>query len=445
MTGIGRRLALRVVLAEIAVFAAVAAAAAFLPARIHLALEKSELAAARPDLGAEGIERLAREKGWALARVPLMDDSDALNEGLRFALSREGMALRRFWVTDGTLAEIRSGKIVQKIWNQGSMRMSFLVRMYSSGGDLVAVGTAIPHADGTSRIVAGILVLALVPALALLVAVTVGFSAAATAPLGALAGQAEAIARGDYSPNEISGPLEFARLAASMDWLAGRVAEGRERAERKNAELGLALAALGHEMRTPLATLRALAAATEEGFAPPDAGTEIAALVARMETVSERLLQVARAESMAVRPSPFDLRDALSAAYARLPAADRKRVILGCEGGSLVMGDRELLETAIDNFLSNAIEHGDGGSVIARISERDSLVSLSVQNGAPGFPDDPEPLWHPFESARKGSHGAGLHVCRVILERHGARFGARKTSSGAEFHFSLPLAAELPG
>lgn len=192
-----------------------------------------------------------------------------------------------------------------------------------------------------------------------------------------------------------------------------------------------------HQLRTPLATLRAqLDYALREG----DAGRQRAALqalssgLAQATRATNQLLALARSDAALVQLQTLDLGALVrEAAMALLPAARERGMDLGVEGAeppTPAQGDVELLRQALLNLVHNAIEHGRAQGVVTLRVAADGLgYSLQVIDDGPGLP--PELAGRAGQRFAKGrgsrGSGLGLAIARSVVERHG---GALRVESG---------------
>jgi two-component system OmpR family sensor kinase len=214
----------------------------------------------------------------------------------------------------------------------------------------------------------------------------------------------------------------------------------------------------GHEMRTPLATLRAeLELASRPGRSREelqDAVHGAAEETDRIIRLAEDLLLLARAEDDRgfLQRRATDL-GAVAAAAARAASVlgQPRGVTVAVEGASHleIDGDPERLRQALDNVLTNAVHHSpDGAAVTVAVSERPGgcHAGLTVADRGPGFPA--EFLPHAFERFRRadtararagGGTGLGLAIVETIVRAHHGRVDAdNQDGGGAVVEIVLP-------
>lgn len=237
-------------------------------------------------------------------------------------------------------------------------------------------------------------------------------------------------------------------LAALL--LAMAMTRTQEKALRRERAFTSAAA---HELKTPLAVLRAHAESLREDIAPEkrEAYLDIVLDEAdRMDALVRELLDLSRLEAGARgRPdTPVELSDAVRACADRLslPAEERGlRLTLDLAPGT-VAGDRTEMERLADNLLSNALRHcRSGGAIRVRLERRGDDLRLTVENDGDPIPAEDLPrIWEPFykgDRARgrdSGGAGLGLALVRQIAASHGGRCAAENLEGAVRFTVTLP-------
>ena len=224
---------------------------------------------------------------------------------------------------------------------------------------------------------------------------------------------ADASARVDLqadTPLPDDGPREVQMLAAA-------IGTGRERLRAQAQDMTHMLAAVAHDLRTPLTGLRLRAE-----FAPTPQAARMVADIERMDTMIEQVLDYARGELQPLQMRPLDLAALLEEC---VQAALLRGVEISIQGPDSLPwhGDALLLRRAFDNLIDNADRYA--GAVELRVAVVERGVQLEVMDRGPGIAEgDRVRLLQPFqrsESSRSratGGTGLGLAVAANVARRH---------------------------
>ena len=256
-----------------------------------------------------------------------------------------------------------------------------------------------------------------------------------------------------------TGPAEFAELAETLRRTSARLAESRTRElalEQSRREL---VSWVSHDLRTPLAGLRAMTEALEDGLAedPSRYHAQMRAEVDRMVRMVDDLFELSRIHSgvLKLSPQPVALGDVVSEAIAGADSVARARgVRLGgqVEEDVLVTADPAGLSRVVSNLLMNAIRHTPADGVV-EVSARavPDGVELSVTDGCGGLKE--EDIARVFDVGWQGSQartpefqeptngagaGLGLAIVKGIVEAHLGDVVVANHEPGCRFLVRLP-------
>jgi two-component system sensor histidine kinase HydH len=227
------------------------------------------------------------------------------------------------------------------------------------------------------------------------------------------------------------------------------------RAERLSV-LGELSAALAHEVRNPLGSIRGAAEILKDDYSEEDRKYEFCDMLIK-ET--DRLNRVVEEYLRLARPQPLvkiecDVCEELRTIVTLLsPEAKRRGVRLGLESACLppVKGEPEKLRQAFLNIILNGLQATQkGGSVIitAASSEYDAegqgIVELRFQDTGTGIePDVLNHIFEPFFTTRLDGTGIGLAITKKIIESHGGRIDAECVPRGGSiFRVTLPISTK---
>ena len=305
--------------------------------------------------------------------------------------------------------------------------------------------------------------LAALLAFALLVSTTLAVSVAGTItePIRALARAVEA-SHDEELPRPVpiaaaSGD-EIAQLAAAYNAMAERLtaaAEQRSRAEAGRREL---VAAISHDLRTPIANGRLLIEAITDAVVDSETARrylqQAHVELLYLDRLIDDLFELSKLEAGGLRleRQAVDLAALLAEAVETVrPQAEQAGVVLRASLAPdlpLVSLDELCMGRALRNVLTNAVRYTPpGGVVLAAAQQRGATVEVTVVDEGPGVArEDAERIFEPFFRSDAARHrdgagaGLGLAIARGIVEAHGGEITLEShAASGATFRTLLPV------
>lgn len=253
----------------------------------------------------------------------------------------------------------------------------------------------------------------------------------------------------------------------------------RERAEGQarelalleaNAQMDTFLGMAGHELKTPLTSMRLSLQLAERRIqraergrreGPADTALFLEQLAqarqqtGRLERLINDLLDVSRvrAGKLELSLAPADLTAIVSAAVEEQRQANPARAILArfpLDQPIPITADADRIGQVVANYLTNALKYSPADRpVLVEITKDSQQACVLVRDEGPGLPaEEHERIWVRFHRAKgievqSGSGvglGLGLYICKVIIERHHGQVGVQSApGQGSTFWFSLPL------
>jgi two-component system OmpR family sensor kinase len=308
----------------------------------------------------------------------------------------------------------------------------------AAGGAVLVAGTTSDIQQTLGR--ARRLVLLCALAAAALAALTAALlTRRALRPLRRLSSGARTIERTGDASARLPVPAtrdEVGELARTLNAMLASLERAREAEQRFVADAS-------HELRTPLTALRGNAAFVSRHGAEPAVLADIEADAARLASLLDDLLALAREDAAA----PADGEAVGLVELAREVAAGDANAVVVVESGAeaaTVRGEPLALARALSNLVRNARTHGpDGGRITVTVQSGGDRARVVVADEGPGL--SAEQAAHAFErfwrgsGARGSGSGLGLAIVRAIAERHGGTIGV----DGSRFTLELPAIREL--
>jgi signal transduction histidine kinase len=241
---------------------------------------------------------------------------------------------------------------------------------------------------------------------------------------------------------------------------ATALAESRERTQALEHSRRELISWISHDLRSPLAGLRAMAEALEDDLAadPQPYYKQMVASIDRLSGMVEDLFDLSRVHAGAFGrvAETVDLGDLVSDCVAALePLSTAKHVGLtgSLRAPARVSGSASELNRALTNVVANAIRHTpDGGEVCVEVGTAPSgAVRITVQDACGGIA--PDVLPRVFDVCYRGTRarelggsdgraGLGLAITRGIVMAHGGSVGVTNAGAGCRFSVQLPRVEE---
>jgi signal transduction histidine kinase len=265
----------------------------------------------------------------------------------------------------------------------------------------------------------------------LLCAIAVVLVRGITRPMRSMADAAEALGRGERVTLPETGPDDIRQTAEAFNRM-------QERLQRFVEDRTRMLAAIGHDLRTPITSLRLRAE-----FVPEEETREkMLSTLDELRSMTEASLAFAREESMEEETRAVDLAalveslcDDLREIGQDVTFVESPRLTLRCRPDSL--------RRAVRNLVENAVRYGGAARVTVTAGPR--VAEILIEDRGPGIPQEAlDKVFAPFfrlEGSRNretGGIGLGLSIARTIARRHGGDVTLENGSPGLRALVSLP-------
>ncbi len=213
------------------------------------------------------------------------------------------------------------------------------------------------------------------------------------------------------------------------------------------------LAAVGHELRTPLAAIKGHASTLLQEDVSWSVADQrhflrtISGEADRLAQLVSNLLDLSRQEAglLLLNRGPTRVQDLVGQAIERLSHPGVMIAVLIPEDLPLVHVDSARIEVVLHNLVANALVYGEG-EVHITAERRDDVMVVAVSDNGPGIaPDELPHVFERFYRARHGRQqhsggtGLGLTISKAFIEAHGGVIWTQSSVRGTTFSFSLPL------
>jgi signal transduction histidine kinase len=261
------------------------------------------------------------------------------------------------------------------------------------------------------------------------------------------------------APAAIGGsvPAELAALTDELEMTRKKLAASHSRERALEASRRELVAFMSHDLRTPLAGLRALSEGLEDGVVDdvPGALRQMRTTVDRMTGLVDDLFELSR---LSAAPPPRrrsavslrELAEDVAGENAEHARSEGVRLMLSTPADDdrlAVQGNPDELTRAVTNLVGNAIRHTSAGGTVTLTANRepDGRVRLAVTDGCGGIPA--EDLDRVFDigwrgdvqrTPSDGGGGLGLAIARGVVESHAGTIAVSNVNGGCTFQLDLP-------
>ncbi|WP_026888490.1 sensor histidine kinase [Clostridium beijerinckii] len=255
---------------------------------------------------------------------------------------------------------------------------------------------------------------------------------------------------------DIDSKDEIGRLGNSINKISDKlnksIDELKQDVERKK-EL---VRNMSHELKTPIGIIKGYAEGLKFGVANDKETMDKYCYILveecdRMDRLVKELLHYSMIEGgmISLNVISFDVNEFLCKIVERFkPAIDEKNITftLDCMKDCKIHADRDLLEKAVNNFITNAIDHVKGRRIINIIAKKEeNKIKIGVFNTGDNIrKEEIDKLWDvcykvdKSRSRKYGGHGIGLSLVRLIAHLHGGITTVKNMEEGVFFYLEIP-------
>ena len=270
---------------------------------------------------------------------------------------------------------------------------------------------------------------------------------------------AKAIQQGNLTVRiNVHGSDELAALAQTFNQMAARLEEADQKQRQLETLRRDLIAWAGHDLQTPLASIRAIVEALADGVVEDPATVQRYLRTAQrniqdLSLLIDDLFQIAQIDAGGLRLNmePASISDLVSdtlESFSELAAQHGVKLEGNVKAGvDTVVLDAQRIGRVLNNLIRNALQHTpSGGSVMVQIWPANQGIQVEVSDTGEGI--RAEDLPHIFErfyrseksrSRSTGGSGLGLAIVKGIIEAHGGKIEVESSpGKGSRFRFNLP-------
>ena len=395
------------------------------------------------------IEDLEENQGVVISYSDITNDVEKINQEIIYGFDKKKVKLNRFWITEETIETVKSGEVVNKIYNQGISKYKVLARFMKIDNYIVAIGMPLPYMTETIDVINKFNVVTMILSIIFIVIIIFILSRRIVKPLEELKDLSKDISLLKFRKLDINTNDEIEELATSINIMSDRLEKAHNEINTQNKRLKQLLSDISHELKTPLALIKVYSQGIEDDM---DDGTYLEIIkdqVDKMNSLIEKLLFWAKLDNKVLDISCFDLRERISTILKKykliLSESDLKLITnFDSSKNYLIYADEEAIDTVLDNLITNAIKYSYDKNIEIELIKNNDNIKLIISNGINenNF-SDKDDIWAPFRvmetSRNKGLSGTGLGLSMVksILEKHDIQYGYNINKNKINFYVTF--------
>jgi len=398
----------------------------------------------------QSVTEYEKKYNVTIAIQPITSNNDEFNGALRDSLNQKKVTLNKFWVTEDTIQQVKEGKKVSKIYDQGKLKSSFLVDFIQKDQKFILIGVSIVYLSEAVQIVNQFTISIMILLILILISMVWIWSKKITDPLKELKDISKEIARLDFRKVDIKTNDEIEELAESINEMSEKLRIAQEDLNERNTNLKRFISDITHELKTPLALIKAYSVGIQDGI---DDGSFVETILKQTDHINhliDELLLLSRIERETLQIQKVDYIHLVHQCIQNYEIElNRSGITIHVDQNELqhvfVEADLGQMERVIDNLLSNAIKYTENNEIFISFKESEEEYLFYIENNTKfNNPEQLQNVWEPFyvlEASRNknmSGTGLGLAIVKSILNRHQFRHEVTLTDGKIRFtiHFS---------
>lgn len=372
-------------------------------------------------------------------------DINSFNENMQLELNKSKVNITKFWITQDDLNIVNSGDYVNKIFYQPKLQSNYFAKIFKDENDIVLIGTSMTNNSATINIVNQFNFYIITISVLLSLFLVWLFTRKTIKSIGDLKKQADDISNLKFSNVEIKTNDEIEELSKSLNIMSESLKKAHDDLEKRNEDLKILISSISHEVKTPLALIKAYTIGINDGLDDGTFGNIIIEQVDNTSNLVSNLLELSRVQRGTVKKENFDLIKVID------EVLEKYKISLKNQGLNLIKKynnlkvininvDKAQFEIVLNNFISNAIKYNDGDYVKIEVNKVQDNIRFSIKNKTNTLNEEElENLWKPFYVVEKSRSkdlsgtGIGLSIVSSILEANDIKYTVELKESEVEF------------
>ncbi|MBY0597655.1 sensor histidine kinase [Bacillus bingmayongensis] len=394
------------------------------------------------------INRIENENNVTIVYTSIKGTEDEMNDALRSQLAHKRVTLNKLWITKEEVMKVKRSGQSNKLYDQEKLKASFFAKYIAKNDMLILVGVSIAHSNELIEALNTFYLYILGFSILLVVVLVWVLSKTITTPLKELSDVAEEISNLKFKRSQVKTNDEIGDLANSINIMSNKLHEAHRDLMDKNEHLKRFMGDITHELKTPIALVKAYSMGIQDGL---DDGTYLDTIIKQTDQMSnliEELLRFSKIERDLLQKEEFQVVSLIQSVIEKHEIEFQAKDIhlqMDCRARDVnIYADLDKMKMVFNNLISNAIKYTENQNIKIVLEDRNDCVYFSIQNGInPDISTDIEKIWEPFyvlEASRSkeiSGTGLGLAIVKSILERHGFEYGVSIIKNEIQFYMYI--------
>ncbi|CEO22374.1 sensor histidine kinase [Paraclostridium sordellii] len=408
-----------------------------------------EIKALNTESAIKSINSLEEKYQISIVYIPVNlkgDSENFITQNLVNEFSKKGISLKKFWISKPKIEDMKE-KSINEIYNQGKLKYSILAKFILKDNYIFAVTMPIEHSQETIAIINKFNLILTSFSVIIIVILTFILSKKIINPLEKIKLLSRDIAKLNFRTEKIKTNDEIEELADSVNQMSMSLQNAQNELNKRNENLKIFIGGASHELKTPIALIKAYAMGIQDGI---DDGTYLDTIIEQSEKMNDiinNLLYLSKYEKRELKLENVNLKDLIEYTikeYDVFIESNDIEVNLNIGKDKFIINtDKEGIKLVINNLISNAIKYTTDKKIYIDLNKNEKIY-LDIYNKVnPNIEKELEKIWEPFYVLEKSRNkqlsgtGLGLSLVKEILDSHNLKYGIKLNNEYIEFFIEI--------
>lgn len=355
-----------------------------------------------------------------LVKTSASSSEEIFNGNILYELSKVKIKPNRFWINKVDLKKIEKGTEFNRIYNQGVMGTSILVKIFREDEQFVLLCTSVPHIDDSLKLQNKFVFFLLFLGILIALIVIRIFIAKILMPISELNNATKKMENMELTNLSIETGDEIEDLANSFSKMSLRVHEMYEQLDKKNKELSELTNNLAHELKTPVTLIKSYAIGIKDGY---DDGSFLEEVIVQSDNLNTKIndmLIFSKLSKVNVKKEKLSVVKVMNDVIQEFRVAFEKIDETIADDIEVFM-NKEQLKSLFRNIFINALKYSSDKKIEIELSGK----TLRISNKSSFEYENIEDLWKAFVVGEKSRNkelsgtGLGLSIVKSIMDSEG--------------------------